>query len=69
MKRVAVVSSNLREVGYDPASSTLEVQFIDGRVYQYFDVPERVYRELLAASSVGQFFHREIRGEYRYARV
>jgi hypothetical protein len=47
----------------------MEVLFTDGRIYQYFDVPERLYEELLRAPSVGQFFHREVRGTFRYARV
>ena len=69
MERAAVTSSSISEIGYDATSSTLEIMFADSRIYQYFDVPESVYRELLGAGSIGQFFHREIRGTYRFARV
>lgn len=69
MQRVQVVSSNIKEVGFDSSSSTLEVLFADGRVYQYFDVPESMYSGLISAPSPGQFFHVEIRGVYRFARV
>ena len=34
---------------------TLEVEFHDGRVYQYFPVPEVTYRELIGAESIGNF--------------
>ncbi len=40
MNRVAVQSSNVASVGYDASSSTLEVAFHGGGVYQYFGVPE-----------------------------
>ena len=69
MNRVQVSSSNIAEVGYDATSSTLELLFTNGRVYQYFDVPESVHQALMNAASVGQYFHAEIRGVYRYARV
>lgn len=69
MERVSVVSSNISEVGYDAGSATMEIMFSDGRIYQYFDVPAHVYDGLLGAASVGQYFHREIRGVYRYARI
>jgi len=69
MDRTQINSSNLAEAGYDAASSTLELMFVDGRVYQYFDVPEHVYSGLIAAASAGQFFHQQIRGIYRFARI
>ena len=69
MHRTPVSSSNVASVGYDPNTLTLEVEFKDGSVYQYFDVPETVYQELMRASSVGQFIHSNIRNNYRYAKV
>jgi hypothetical protein len=69
MNRTPVSSSNVASVGYDPNSMTLEVEFKDGSVYQYFDVPETVYQELMRASSVGEFMHANIRNNYRYTKV
>ena len=69
MNRTPVSSSNVASVGYDPNTLTLEVEFKDGLVYQYFDVPETVYQELMRASSVGQFMHANIRNNYRYTKV
>lgn len=69
MNRTPVTSSNVVAVGYDTDTLTLEVEFKDGAVYQYFDVPETVYRELLSASSIGQFMHSNIRNTYRYAKT
>jgi len=69
MKRQPVVSSNLAEVGYDEETATLEILFSEGSLYQYFDVPRRVYESLLNAPSVGSYFHSEVRGVYRFARL
>ena len=63
MKRQPVSSSNLRSVGYDPETKTLEVEFQNGSVYQYFNVPNNVYRELMAAPSHGRYFHK-VHSEY-----
>lgn len=61
-----VTSQNLKQVGYDKAKRELHCQFnySGNKVYVYVDVPERVYKELVAADSVGKYFHAKIR--YRY---
>jgi len=65
------VESNLiRSVGYDLASSILEVEFVQGnRVYQYYDVPLSVYAELIDAESKGNYFNEYIRDMYSYSQV
>lgn len=69
MKREAVESTTIAEVGYDADTKTLEVLFVNGGLYQYFDVPGAVFEELRRAGSIGQFFNVNVRGTYRYARL
>lgn len=69
MDRTRVESTNIASVGYDVATMTLEMEFNDGSVYQYFDVPERVYDELMIAGSKGGYFHEQIRDHFRYVRL
>ena len=69
MNRVPVASSNLVSVGYDSRSLTLEIEFKDSGVYQYFDVPEVVHQELMQAGSKGTFFHTNVRDQYRYMKL
>ena len=69
MNRTVVASSNIQSVGYDAESLTLEVEFLAGSIYQYFDVPAQIYDALIGADSVGVFFAANVRGVYRYARV
>ena len=69
MNRTPVTSSNVASVGYDPHTMTLEVEFTSDSVYQYFDVPETVYHELMNAASVGRFLNQNIKDIYRYAQI
>ncbi len=69
MTRTPVSSSNLKSVGYDGLSQTLDIQFRSGHVYQYSNVPYSVYASLLSAPSHGKYFWRAIRGRFRYRRV
>lgn len=69
MKRIDVVSSSLRSVGYDAASQTLEIEFNTGTVYQYTGVPSEVYEELIVAPSHGKYFAESIKDAYPYSRI
>lgn len=68
MIRETVSSSELRSVGYD-STMILELEFQNGRVYHYLEVPEVAYAELMSASSKGRYFNRYIRNVYRCERV
>lgn len=69
MERIAVDSSAIASIGYEPRSRTLEIEFTGGRVYQYFDVPVRQHRNLMRAESKGAFFNDAIRFMYPYAPI
>ena len=69
MNRIPVSSSNISSVGFDADTLTLEIEFTNGNVYQYFDVPSTIYEELMQAESKGRFLSSQIKGVYRYARL
>jgi hypothetical protein len=70
MKRKSVTSSLIASVGYKPDTLTLEIEFKDtGSVYQYFDVPEVEFRKLMTAESLGRYFNRNIKDDYRYVQI
>ena len=68
MDRNPVKSTSLISVGYSRETQTLEAEF-KGGVYDYYEVPERVYEELMASDSLGTYFNRFIRDQYRFSRV
>ena len=70
MERTPVQSSNLASIGYEPDTSTLEIEFVTGSIYQYFGVPQAVYEELMNASSKGSYFYRQVReAGYSYVKI
>jgi lysyl-tRNA synthetase class 2 len=57
-------SNVIKSFDYDGATQTLRVEFNNGSVYKYHDVPDSVYQELKIAPSVGQYFNTHIREKY-----
>lgn len=64
-----VSSSNIASIGYDANSQTLEIEFLNGGAYQYFDVPQHIYEGLMSASSHGQYLALNIKSIYRYSKI
>ena len=70
MNRTPVSSSNLASVGYDASQQILEIEFLTGSVYQYFNVPQAIYEGLMAADSHGRYFDANIKkAGYSYKRI
>ncbi len=70
MERTPVQSSSVSSVGYDRDSSTLEIEFLNGSVYQYFGVPESIFNGLMNAPSKGTFLDQFVKNAgYSYARI
>ena len=67
MKMIPVYSSNINSVGYE--NNTLYIQFNNGSVYAYYNVPESVYRGLMNASSHGKYHAAYIKNSYSYKRI
>jgi len=61
MKRTKVESSNITSIGYNPQKTLLEIEFNNGSIYQYHPVTEAQHKELMAASSQGSWFYKNIR--------
>jgi hypothetical protein len=70
VNRIRVKSSSVASIGYDAESSVLEVEFLSGSVYQYFKVPEKTFKGILKAKSVGKYFERYIKkAGFRYSEL
>jgi len=69
MIRQSVGSTNINSIGYDPKSQTLEIEFLSGGIYQYFNVPESIYNALMATSSHGSYFRHHIKDQYRWTKI
>ena len=70
MNKTIVDSSNIAAIGYDANSQTLEVEFLNGSIYQYYAVPQYIYDGLMSADSHGKYFDANVKKEgYAYKRI
>jgi DnaJ-class molecular chaperone len=67
--RVDVKSSNIKSVGYDKDNNLLQIEFRNGYIYEYFNIPKGIFIGLLDAESKGRFGNRYIFYSYYYERV
>ncbi|WP_300579095.1 KTSC domain-containing protein [Phenylobacterium sp.] len=69
MERQSVKSSNLKSIGYDAADETLEVEFKNGTVYHYYNVPHSIHESLMSATSHGSYLNDHVKNRYKYRRI
>jgi hypothetical protein len=67
MERIKVTSSNVNSIGY--SNGVLEVEFKDKSIYQYKNVPEFLFVQLLRASSKGKFLKQHIENSYETKKI
>ncbi len=63
--RQRVGSSAIAAVGYSKRGHILEIEFVNGAIYRYLDVPSAVHRDLMSAESKARFYDSNIRRHYR----
>jgi len=61
-----VISSALAHIRYSQDTRELEIRFVNGRTYRYFEVPLEVYERLKSAPSKGAFFNTHIKDSYDF---
>ena len=54
MQLYPVTSSNLDSVGY--SDGVMRIRFKSGGLYEYHNITESVYTDLITAASVGKYF-------------
>ena len=64
-----IISSALTHIRYSQDTRELEIRFVNGRTYQYFDVPPEIYEGLTSAPSRGAFFTANIKNSYDFRQL
>lgn len=67
--RCPAESSCILSLGYLAEHAVLDVEFLTGDVYRYFDVPPNAYTGLLVACSLGAYFNRVVKNRFDYVRL
>jgi hypothetical protein len=65
ISRHPVQSTAIAKIGYSKHRHILEIEFVNGAVYRYLDVPPATYRGLMSAGSKAQFYDFNVKGHYR----
>ena len=62
-------SSVVAAIRYDATTSTLRVIYVSGSVYDYKDVPEKIYSAMKSAVSKGTYLNKYIKGKYQFDKI
>jgi hypothetical protein len=62
-------SSVIRRFSYDARRRELQIEFVTGRIYIYYGVPEQEAEAFRAAESKGRHFNFSIRDRYEFREV
>jgi hypothetical protein len=62
-------STAVKAIAYSARDRVLDVTFVSGHLYRYFDVPAEVYDRFRDAESAGHFLHAEILDRYDFERL
>ncbi|HEX5258606.1 MAG TPA: KTSC domain-containing protein [Sphingomicrobium sp.] len=66
MRFQRVPSSVIRRFSYAPSRRELHVEFVTGRFYIYYGVPEHEAEAFRGAESKGRYFNSRIRDRYAF---
>ena len=61
---IKVNSSDIYAIDYDKDTHVLTIQFHSGGIYEYSNVSESTFNQLLNAGSKGRYFHTFIKDRY-----
>ena len=64
-----VISSSLRQVGFNAMSRTLRIEFKTGSIWEYLQVPATEHEKLMKAESPGGYFHSHIRNRFQSRKI
>ena len=62
-------SSVVAAIKYDPVSAILRITYVSGIIYDYKEVPVRIYEEMKRAESKGKYLNEHIKGNYDFEKI
>ncbi|MDB5129391.1 KTSC domain-containing protein [Mucilaginibacter sp.] len=64
-----MLSAVIAAYDYNADTETLTVRYRSGKVYNYLQVPEKVYKEMRATMAKGIFLNRNIKRKYPFVEI
>jgi len=69
IERKPVKSHTILTMGFDKLTKTLQVEFRNKAVYDYYDVPEFLYERSLTKNSINTYLNKAVYNKYKYKKV
>lgn len=66
---IDINSSNLKSAKYNTETQLLEIKFNNNSVYEYQNVPWKIFTKFRLADSQGRFFNTDISRNYSYKKI
>lgn len=64
-----IQSSNIKKTEYDTETKKLVVEFNNGALYEYDEVPHQLYTQFRLSESQGKFFTTKISKAFKYKKI
>ena len=69
MIRQPVMSLVVLAIGYDLEEAVLEVEFKNGTIYQYFEVPEPIFLAVMSSGTPETHLDQHVKNVYRNLKI
>jgi hypothetical protein len=69
MNRTIVGSPGIAQVGYEEGSETLEIEFVSGKIFQFYNVPLKLFNNLMESSQKELYYESNILVRFPYTRI
>jgi KTSC domain-containing protein len=69
MNRTTVASAGIAQVGYEEGSETLEIEFVSGKIFQFYNVPLTLFNQLMKSSQKEMYYESNILVRFPYTRI
>lgn len=66
---IDVVSSTILSIGYNESLQTLRIQFHNGILYEYYNLPLVEFEQFMNSPSKGEYLSHNLRGKYPYNKI
>jgi hypothetical protein len=69
MQRTGIAVNGIAQVGYEDGSEILEIEFTSGKVFQFFNVPPKMFDQLMDSQFKEFYYQNNIHDRFPYKRI
>ena len=69
MNRTTIASPGIEQLGYEEGSEILEIKFVSGTTYEFYNVPLRLFDQLMKSPRKELFYETNILVRFPYKRI